>query len=237
VEKINEFKFPEGKVLKGKYEIISFLGDGWEGEVYLVKEIPTGIERAAKFFFPHRNINNKASNFYAKKLHKLRYCDILIQYCDLDTIIVKKQKVTFLISELIEGELLSAFIKRKKKIHHFEALHILYELTRGMEPIHKLKEYHGDLHTENIIISPHGVGFDIKLIDLYDYGAANLQDLKDDVVDMINIFYEVLGGKKKYHKLPLEIKKIICGLKKSLITKKFKNAGQLRAYLEDMNWK
>ena len=35
---------------------------------------------------------------------------------------------------------------------------------------------------------------------------------------------------------PSEIKAICCGLKKSLISKKFRTAGKLRQYLENMRW-
>jgi hypothetical protein len=79
-EEINTFQLAPGRVLAGKYEIVSRLGRGWEGEVYKVKELETGIERAAKFFFPHRNLRGRTSRIYARKLNKLRDLPILIQY-------------------------------------------------------------------------------------------------------------------------------------------------------------
>ena len=78
--KITEFNFPAGKSIAGKYSVISKLGAGWEGEVYKVIEKGTGIERAAKLFFPQQNRGNSAAKRYAVKLHKLRDCRILIQY-------------------------------------------------------------------------------------------------------------------------------------------------------------
>ena len=99
-----------GRILARKYEVIDLLGSGWEGEVYLVREISTGIERTAKFFFPERNKNNKNINFYANKLHKLRHCPIVIHYNAQETITLRGQSVSFLISEYVEGELLSSFV-------------------------------------------------------------------------------------------------------------------------------
>ena len=60
--------------------VVERLGGGWEGEVYRVRENSTGIERSLKLFFPQRNPRNRTVRQYAKKLHKLRHCSILIHY-------------------------------------------------------------------------------------------------------------------------------------------------------------
>ena len=62
---VDAFDFQPGRLLAKKYEVVSKLGQGWEGEVYLVREQLTQIERAAKFVYPQRNPNNKAFTFYA----------------------------------------------------------------------------------------------------------------------------------------------------------------------------
>src|SRR3990172_10644813 len=89
---IESFRLQPGKVLAGKYEVTGFFGVGWEGEVYKLREIETGIDVAGKFFFPHRNIGGKARRIYARKLHKLRSCPILIQYHTSDTCRVQDRK-------------------------------------------------------------------------------------------------------------------------------------------------
>jgi serine/threonine protein kinase len=238
MKKVETFSFPPGENLYDSYEIVELLGEGWEGEVYLVKEKITGIERAAKFFFPHRNIGGRASKFYAKKLHRLRNCDVIIQYYSQNTLYWESQHIVYLVSEFIDGELLSEFLERQpgRRMHPFAALHLLHALASGMEKVHQMKEYHGDLHTDNIIVLHTGLKFDLKLLDLYSWGAASAEHIHDDVVDLIHVFYEVLGGKKHYSKLPKEIKEICCGLKRSLILKKFRTAGKLKNYLESMEW-
>ena len=120
---VDKFEFSTGRKLANKYVVIRKLGQGWEGEVYLVKELLTGIERAAKFFYPERNINNNALKFYAIKLHKLRHCPILIQYHTQDTIVYRGITISFLVSDFIEGELLSSFLFRQKgkKLTPFQA--------------------------------------------------------------------------------------------------------------------
>ena len=235
---IDSFRLAPGRVLAKKYEVISLLGAGWEGEVYLIREIATGIERTAKLFFPERNPKDRAVKFYAKKLHKLRHCPMAIQYSAQEHITFKGLPVTILISEYVEGELLSKFISHQpgKRLSPFQALHVLYALAKGMECIHAIGEYHGDLHTDNIILQRYGLGFDMKLVDLFQSNSSKRVAIQDDTVDMVHIFYEILGGAKHYAKQPPAVKAICNGLKRSLILKKFRSASQLRRYIETMQW-
>lgn len=235
---LESFDLRPGRILANKYEVITKLGAGWEGEVYLVRELITGIDRAAKFFFPQRNPNNRAIAFYAKKLHKLRHSPILIQYHTQETIRYKGMPITFLVSEYVEGELLSDFLARHpgKRLTPFQALHLLHALASGIESIHHMREYHGDLHTDNVVIQRFGLGYNLKLLDMFHWGAARKENIHNDVCDLIRIFYDALGGQRHYARHPPEIKAICRGLKRSLILKKFRSAGQLREYLETMQW-
>ncbi|MCZ6566500.1 MAG: protein kinase [Gammaproteobacteria bacterium] len=236
--KFSSFDLPMGRVIAKKYEILSKLGGGWEGEVYKILETSTGIERAAKFFYPHRNENNRTSNFNAKKLHQLRLCPILIQYHTKEDFVFKRVPVTVLISEYVEGQLLSEFIKTfpGKRLTPYQALHLLHALTKGIECIHDMNEYHGDLHSDNIIVNKFGLNFDLKLVDLFSAKESKSESRKFDIVTLIQVFHESLGGAKHYAKHPDAIKYICCGLKSNLILKKFKTVGQLRRHIESMDW-
>lgn len=233
-----EFNFSPGAKISKKYQVIKKLGQGWEGEVYQVKEIATGIERAAKFFFPKRNKNNKSTKLYAKKLHKLRTCSILIQYMTQESLNFQGQEVMYLVSDFVEGETLEAFVKKfpGNRLTPFQAVNLLYTLVKGMEEIHLKKEHHGDLHTENIIVSGYGLKFDVRVLDMFYKPGAKPEDYRYDLVECIRTFYEILGGQKYYSRQPKAVKKICCGLKQSLIIKKFKNLTGLRVYLENMTW-
>ncbi|MBT4260023.1 MAG: protein kinase [Nitrospina sp.] len=231
---LSSFELAPGRKLAGKFEVISKLGNGWEGEVYKVREIKTNIERAAKLFFPHRNIQEKSAKAYAQKLHKLRDCSLLIHYHTQETIIFKKLPLTVLISEYVEGDLLTEFLKNfpGNRLTSYKALHLLYALAKGLEEIHLMKEYHGDLHMDNIIVQRFGLNFNLKLLDLFHWKAPKHENMQDDVVGLIKVFHESMGGSKYYSKHPEIVKHICCGLKRSLILKKFKTISQLRDYLE-----
>lgn len=236
--RIDSFDLRPGRILARKYEILESLGGGWEGEVYKIVETDTGIVRAAKLFYPQRNIRDKSAKLYAKKLHKLRHCPILIQYHNREEIIVRRIPITILISEYVEGEKLSDFLvhQKGKRLPPFQAVHLLYALANGIEQIHHAREYHGDLHTENIIINRYGLGFDLKVIDFYHWSAPKRENIQADIIDMIRLFYDVLGGAKHYNNQPNNIKEVCCGLKRGLILKKFPTTSRLKEHLVSMIW-
>ncbi len=236
--RVKSFNLAPGRRLAGKYEVVSLLGTGWEGEVYKIRERSTGIERAAKVFFPQRNPRNRKLNWYARKLHKLRSCPIVIQYQTQETFRCRRTPVTFLVSEFVEGEILSAFLARQpgERLSVFQALHLLHTLAQGIECIHRMRDYHGDLHTDNIIVRRYGLSFQLKLLDMFRWEMPVQENIQDDVVDLVKIFHEAVGGARHYARLPREAKGICCGLKRTLILKKFRSAGGLRRYLETLPW-
>lgn len=225
-------------VIAGKYRVIELLGAGWEGEVYLVEELGTGIVRTAKIFFPQRNRGDRNLKNYARRLHRLRQCPIVIQYHAMETMQFKNLRISVLISEYVEGELLLAFLKSQRggRLNPFQALHLLHALTRGIESIHAAREYHGDLHTENVVVQRFGLGFELKLLDMFNWGAPSSENYRHDIINLIRVFYDVLGGAPHYAKQPPEVKAICCGLKRGLILKKFRTAAQLRNHIETMEW-
>lgn len=234
---MESFNFSIGRQIGKNYKILEHLGGGWEGEVYKVEELMTGIVRTAKFFYKKHD-KRSALLKYAKKLNTLKTCPIIIQYHHKDSLYYKKQRIEFLISDYVDGAVLSEYVnkKRGKALNYFEALHVLYAIALGVEHIHFLGEYHGDIHADNILIKRKGIGFDVKLIDLFDDGKPTKEKIKDDVYNMISLLYEMIGGAKNYQDSPNIIKSIILGKNRDKIVNKFKVAGQLRIYLENMDW-
>lgn len=236
--KITAFDLEAGTIIADKYKVVAFLGGGWEGEVYKIKELATNIDRTAKLFYPKRNAKNATITNYAKKLHRLQQCDIIIQYHTTEKIYFKGVEITALISEYVEGELLSEHLARHraKRLPVFQAVHLLHALASGIAKVHQAKEYHGDLHEANIIVQRLGMTYQLKLLDLYHHGKTTRENMNNDICDLIMLFYKSLGGKKTYANQPQTVKSICCGLKRSLIHKKFRRAGDLCRYLESIDW-
>src|SRR5690349_16352987 len=235
---VRRFDFSSGRKIAGKYEIERLLGSGWEGEVYAIVERTTGIRRAAKFYYPHRDPMGKSAIAYARKLDALRHCPILMQYHHQEVAYVKKRKVLIVISELVEGVKLSEFLtgQRQHALTTFEALHVLYTLARGIAPIHARGEYHGDIHDDNIMIRRQGINFEVKLLDFFDLGRPTRSKIHKDVLNLIEVFHTIVGGRDHYAKQPSVVKEIIRGGKDSLVLARFQSAGDIQHHLETLEW-
>lgn len=220
----------------GRYVIERPLGSGYEGEVYVVLEKGTGIRRAAKIYYPQRDPHGKNAIAYARKLDALRHCPILLQYLHQEQTTVKRQKVTVVVSELVEGQKLSEFLEAQKSLSTFEALHVLHVLARGIAPIHARGEYHGDIHDDNIMIRRVGIGFEVKLLDFFDLGKPTKAKIHKDVLNLIMVFHTVVGGRHTYAEQPKVVKDIIRGLKDTLILERFQSAGDIARHLETLKW-
>ncbi|MEQ8769797.1 MAG: serine/threonine-protein kinase [Phycisphaerales bacterium] len=234
----SRFGIKPGRVLASKYVVDEFLGSGWEGEVYLVTEQLTGAQRAAKLFFPERNPRNKSVLFYARKLEKLRDCRMVIQYHHSEKLRLRGEDVHVLFSEFVEGAILADFIKEQpgKRMQPYAAMHLLRALAAGLAEVHERREYHGDLHTGNILVSRRGVHFDARFVDLYDWGRATKAHIQSDVMNLVRVFHEAVGGSKHYAGQPAEVKHICAGLKNSLIATRFPDAWALVRHLDTFEW-
>jgi tRNA A-37 threonylcarbamoyl transferase component Bud32 len=238
VRKSKRFDFPPGRSVAGKYVVDRILGSGWEGEVYSIVEKSTGIRRAAKFYYPHRDPTGKAAIAYARKLDALRHCPILMQYHHQEIAYVKRRKVIVVISELVEGQKLSEFLLEQHghRLSTFEALHVLYVLAKGIAPIHARGEYHGDIHDDNIMIRRQGISFEVKLLDFFDLGRPTRAKIEKDVLNLVQILHILVGGRDHYGNQPGVVKQIVRGLKDSLILETFSTAGDIQRHLETLQW-
>lgn len=232
------FKLRAGSVLADKYRVEARLGRGWEGEVYRVVELATGIERAAKLFYPVRDPRGGVSAWYARKLDRLRRCPILIPYLTSEIVTLHDDRVRMLISELVQGEVLSKFLRHQpgRRLSTFEGLVFLHRLAVGLESIHAFVDYHGDLHADNLIVRRVGIDFELRLVDAYRWSGSRRVSMREDVVDAVHLFHEALGGRARYARQPPAVKAICRGLKKQLILARFPTATALRRHLETFEW-
>jgi hypothetical protein len=56
------------------------------------------------------------------------------------------------------------------------------------------------------------------------------------VLNLIQVFHTIVGGRDHYAKQPSVVKEIIRGLKDSLILARFQSAGDIQHHLETLEW-
>ena len=115
-------------------------------------------------------------------------------------------------------------------------MHVLYNLAKGIAPIHARGEYHGDIHDDNIMIRRQGVSFEVKLLDFFDLGKPTRSKIYKDVLNLIQVFHTIVGGRSLYSQQPKVVKDIIRGSKDSLILARFQSAGDIQTHLESLTW-
>jgi hypothetical protein len=106
----------------------------------------------------------------------------------------------------------------------------------GIAPIHARGEYHGDIHDDNIMIRRQGINFEVKLLDFFDLGRPTRGKIHKDVLNLVEVFHVIVGGRDKYARQPKVVKDIIRGGKDSLVLERFQSAGDIQRHLETLTW-
>ena len=226
------YNFQPGRILARKYQVVAPLGSVREGEIYTLSECATGIERTAKFFYPHVDPLGRVATIHAQKLHKLRHCPILMQYRTQETISIGGAAVTFLVSDFVRGELLGDFVARQPggKLEWFEAMHLLVAMARGIELMHEAGEAAGPLRFDNIMIRRVGLGFQAKLMELATAGRARPEHRRDDAHALIRLFHDVVAGGGGSKNLPTAVRERL-GSRRRPNLEGFRDAAEIRGMI------
>ncbi len=236
--KIRELKLAPGRKVGTHYVVESLLGSGSEGEVYRIRDLETDIHRAAKLYYPRGGRERDLAIYHARKLHNLQFCPIVLQYHHFEQVRIGEHKILAMVSDLCEGIQLEKWIAQQRggRLSPYMALHVLFHLAGGLELIHSAGEYHADVHSQNILIRPHGIGFELKLIDFYDWGESSHEKQQQDVRDTVHVFAECLGGPTRLGKLSRELRFILGGLRRQTILERFPTMATLRQHLRSFHW-
>lgn len=226
------FHFKPGRILAGKYEIDEFLGGGWEGEAYLVRERSTGFKRVVKFYYPERNEKGTSLKEYVKRLERLSDLGCVIRYMHSDAIRHKGERLDFMVSTHAPGKQLSYYIKKRGgKLSALESLLILQQIAGGLDAIHSHGMYHGDVHEDNVMVRRVGINYEVRFLDFIHLGRTTRERKRDDVYDMLTLLRDMTGGRRRYAKQPELVKTLAKGGRRDLIYKTFPTAKSVLKFL------
>lgn len=166
----------ENGIVINQYKIISAIGKGGMGEVFLAQDTKLDRKVAIKFLneeFSHDA--DKLNRFIreAKAVSALNHPNILTVYE-----IGEKDEANFIVTEFIEGRILRENLSPKKTTSLNQILKIGVQAAEALSAAHQVGIIHRDIKPENIMIRSDGYA---KVLD---FGLAKLteQKPKDDVL-------------------------------------------------------
>jgi hypothetical protein len=86
------------------------------------------------------------------------------------------------------------------------------------------------------MIRRQGIGFEVKLLDFFDLGRPTRSKVQKDVLNLVQVFHTLVGGRRRYGDQPRVVKDIVRGLRDSLILQRFGSAADIQHHLETLDW-
>ncbi|WP_408011403.1 protein kinase domain-containing protein [Pseudalkalibacillus sp. A8] len=151
-QSIVDIPIKEGTILNNRYEVLSVIGTGSYGIVYLCNDLKSKENRVVKQLRPSKRRNKKEVELFQSEtsvLHTLNHKNMPILYEGFSN-----NEYFFYAMSFIEGDNLEdqIFIS-KKTFNEKESLLILDQLLELVEYLHKNGIYHQDLRIPNILLN------------------------------------------------------------------------------------
>ena len=161
----------------GSYRIISLLGEGGMGRVYMAEHVKLGRKVALKLLRPEYAVKKDAVRRFfqeARAVNKIGH-DNIVDITDLQEL----ENGTFIIMELLQGEDLSDLVRNADApmpLHR--AMQIATQVCDALIAAHKTGVVHRDLKPDNIFIVNTSTKRDF--VKLLDFGVAKLFNEEND---------------------------------------------------------
>jgi WD40 repeat protein/serine/threonine protein kinase len=163
----------KGTVFGGDFRVEGLLAQGGMGAVYVVTQLSTGRKRALKCMHPDLvgDPNLRARFALEKKIGASFRSEHIVQVIAASP---DDQETPWLAMELLEGEDLHSYLKRKRVLPASEVREIFTQLCHALAEAHRKGIIHRDLKPENIFLTSArrpDAPFTIKVLD---FGLAKV---------------------------------------------------------------
>jgi len=167
-----------GRIVNGKYQVLSILGEGGMGVVYKVRHLILQNKNIFALKILHPKFTEQTT-FHTRFLREvemamgLTHANI-IQLRDFGTI---EKNLLFYTMDFFGGPSLKALIRRHKRLPPQRVIDISRQILRALNEAHKAKIIHRDLKPDNVLIGAAEDGSD--RVRILDFGIAKM--LAEDV--------------------------------------------------------
>jgi len=157
----------------GNYQALSLLGEGGMGAVYLAEHPGIGRRVAIKVLRSEMGHDPQLLTRFlneARAANAIRHPNI-IEVLDSGT---TARGASYLVMELLEGESLSARIKRLSRLDERSAIEIAMQTASGLGAAHAKGIIHRDLKPDNLFVIPEESDASRERVKILDFGIAKL---------------------------------------------------------------
>lgn len=182
--------FQPGTVVDNRYEIISLLGFGAIGRVYLAKHAVMNKTFALKFVHPQKisETNLKRFRLEAQASSLLEHPNII----GIHDYGVTPDGVPYIAMEYFQGRSLADELKSEHGISRIRFFNIFQQVCAGLSHAHKNGVLHRDIKPANILIKTLPDGTDVAKV--LDFGMAKLMPGDNHEESRITVTGEVVGS-------------------------------------------
>src|SRR6266550_4319107 len=156
--------FFRGQIV-GKYKILSTIGSGGFGTVYLAED--TWIDKKVALKVPH-----KQGVDFGELLREPRLLASL-NHPNIVTIMTaeKQENVFFIVMEFVPGETLETIVAREGPLDLARALDYTCQISNAVDHAHKQGVLHRDLRPSNVLVSENG------MLKVADFGTSRFLEI------------------------------------------------------------
>jgi serine/threonine protein kinase len=156
--------FFRGQII-GKYKILSTIGSGGFGTVYLAED--TWIDKKVALKVPHKQHLD-----FGELLREPRLLATLNHPNIVDILTAEKQEnVFFIVMEFVPGETLELIIEREGALDLTRALDYMCQICNGVDHAHRQGVLHRDLRPSNVLVTENG------LLKVADFGTSRFLEI------------------------------------------------------------
>ncbi len=162
-----------GTIIADRYHILSRVGEGGMGQVYLAEHIKMKRKSAIKVMRPALVDDPEALQRFtreAENASKLSHPNVASIFDFGET----PEGIVYLAMEFIEGESLHAILMREKALHPQVAADVISQAADALQAAHDLGILHRDLKPDNLMLTMRPDG--TFLVKLVDFGIARTID-------------------------------------------------------------
>ena len=178
------------KIIDQRYQIVTTIGQGGMGKVYLVVDLEKNRQLALKTL--ERDLGDQAAwgrfEREARNASRLNHPNIarVYDFGKLDN------AMPYLVMELVTGQTLHERIKLKGPLSEEETLTVFFAMAAALQHAHQMNILHRDIKPANIIVVTNQVG---KIVDakLIDFGLAKCF-ADDEFAQSLTATGEIIGS-------------------------------------------